>query len=56
VEVGGSGEFVTVATAKVEIWRGPDVLRFFYPMINGSIAKLFFLLLPLKGNHCKYQI
>jgi hypothetical protein len=40
---GGSCEFVSAASAKVEILRIPVVLmRFLYPMINGSIAELFF--------------
>ena len=39
---GGSGEIVTVVTAKVEIWRIPVVLQFSHPMINGSIDEQLF--------------
>ncbi len=39
---GWSCEFTVVATAKIDIWRGPfAVLRVFHPIIDGSIAKLF---------------
>ena len=37
----GSCEFVSAASAKVEIWRRPVVIWFFYMMINGSTAELF---------------
>jgi hypothetical protein len=42
--MGGEGsEFGTTATAKVEIWsKHVAVLRFFHPVINGSIEELFF--------------
>ena len=47
--VGGSCEFVSAASAKVEIWRIPVLLRFFYPMQISIYCRAIFLLLPLKG-------
>ncbi len=46
VKVGGGVECVAVATATVEIWRGPfavwGLARIFYlsPLVNGSNAEL----------------